>query len=272
MYRRWQHTHREDVYFIVWRLGHVVTVNKATSCTHHYLFLFLSQSEFPEKRGPNSEGTVQKHESRWNPRRVFQVPADHVTHSLGGMQPIVNRAGAKAPESPAQGGGGGVEGGWGQHTWPPSKPDHPVPPVLSAETSVAPIQTGSKVICAPRVGRWFHQAVAGWNGRDLCSRLLGTARAHRQKARHHGNQTAGLGAGKIYWEFWKKFPQDTSLILWWLNVWSLSNLSTNEGRRDRQAEDTISFWQPPLYFKPWCWLWWVPVSVSPVNISQAFQT
>lgn len=62
--------------------------------------VFLSQSErLCWKRGPNSEGTVQKQESRWMVWRAFQVPANHVPHSLGGMQPIVNWICANAPES-----------------------------------------------------------------------------------------------------------------------------------------------------------------------------
>ena len=64
-----------------------------TLYTSHFISVCLSQSECPEKRGPNSEGTVQKQESRWIQRRVFQVPADHVTHSPGGMQPIVSTGG-----------------------------------------------------------------------------------------------------------------------------------------------------------------------------------
>lgn len=58
-------TRGEDVYFIVWQLGHTVTV-KAICCICHNLFLCfcLKVSVCPRKRGLNSEGTVQKQESR----------------------------------------------------------------------------------------------------------------------------------------------------------------------------------------------------------------
>lgn len=72
--------------------------------------------------------------------------------------------------------------------------------MLAVETSVSPIQMGCKVICAPCVGHLFHQTVVGWSGHDLCSWLLGAPGAERQKARLHGNKTAGICAGKIYWE------------------------------------------------------------------------
>jgi len=67
-----------------------------------------------------------------------------------------------------------------------------------------PIQTGFKVICAPCVGRWFHQAFVGWRGHDLCSWWLGTASAQRQEARLYGNQDTGIFAAGIYWEFFHK--------------------------------------------------------------------
>lgn len=55
------------------------------------ILVFLSQSErLSQKKALNSEGTVQKQESRWMPWRAFQVPANHVPHLLGGMQSIVN--------------------------------------------------------------------------------------------------------------------------------------------------------------------------------------
>lgn len=152
--------HTEGVYFIVRRLGHDVTVNKATWCICHNLFPNFCLKVSVSKRGLNSEGTVQKQVSRWMAWRGRQVPTDHVTHLLGGMQPFVNWAHAKAPESVARTG----RGGGGQlRTWSPmSSGDHLAPLlVLAKETSLAPIQTGCKVICAPCVRRWFHQAVVG---------------------------------------------------------------------------------------------------------------
>lgn len=44
----------------------------------------------PWKKGLNSEGTVQKRESRWMPWRAFQVPTNHVPRLLRGMQSIVS--------------------------------------------------------------------------------------------------------------------------------------------------------------------------------------
>lgn len=142
------------------------------------------------------------------------------------MQPIVNWTCAKAPESAAQRGG---EGGWGQHTWLPSKPDHPV--FFCPLERLHQIQTGRKVICAPCVRRWFHQAVAGWNGHDLCSRLLGIARAHRQRARHHGNETAGLYTLKRFTENFKDVS--TSLIPWQLKVWCWQICQQMRSQADR---------------------------------------
>lgn len=87
--------------------------------------VFLHQSErLSWERGLNTEGTVQKQETKWMVRRALQMPANHVPNSLGGMQPIVNWICANAPESVVQ----EADGDWGQHIWPTSKPDHPLFP------------------------------------------------------------------------------------------------------------------------------------------------
>lgn len=77
-------------------------------CGHHnFLSVFPSQRErWSWKRVLKSEGIVQKKEFIWIRWRAFQVPANHLPHSLGEMQPIVNWTHIKAPESAARGGRG----------------------------------------------------------------------------------------------------------------------------------------------------------------------
>lgn len=59
-------------------------------CMSHLISVFLPQNEgLSQKRDLNSEGPVQKRETRWMGWRGFQVPANHVPHSQGGMGPIV---------------------------------------------------------------------------------------------------------------------------------------------------------------------------------------
>ena len=161
-------------------------------CRRHNLSLYLSQSDCPEIGVLTVKALFEKQESRWIAWRVFQVPADHVTHSLGGMQSIVNWTSAKSPESAAQ------------RDWREAEDnicDRPqsqiIPLFLCSLEKLAPIQTGCKAICAPCVRRWSHQAVVGWSGHDPCSQLLGTARAWRQKARRHGNETSGIYTAKF---------------------------------------------------------------------------
>lgn len=101
-------------------------------------------------------------------------------------------------------GGGGREAETSIHDRPRSQ----IIPLLlcSPETfQLLRVRQGRKVICAPCVRWLFHQTVVDWSGHDLCSWLLGTATAERQKARHHGNKTAGIQAGKIYWELQRHF-------------------------------------------------------------------
>lgn len=87
---------------------------------------------------------------------------------------------------------------------------------------------GAKLF-VPRVGRLFHQSVVGQSGHDLCSWLLGTAQAQRQKARHHGNKTMlERSTGNIK-EIYTKYMFNVLIG----KRMMLTNLSTNVRRQTR---------------------------------------
>lgn len=146
--------------------------------------VFLSQSErLSWKRGLNSEGTVHKQEPRWMLWRAFQVPAKHVPrlHRRNALYCQLNLY--KSSWMCSTGGEGSLRRAY-YHPW-----SQIIPLLLYWTRQLLWFRQGCKVICAPCVRCLFHQSVVGQSGHDLCSRLLGTAQAEWQKARHHGNRT-----------------------------------------------------------------------------------
>lgn len=177
-----------DVYPIAWRPGDTVIDNQLLRCMSQLILVFESQSErLSRRRGLLTVRALFKG------KRVQMNAARSILSANKPCSSLARRNAVHCKLNLCKSSWicstvGGVEGSLRTAF----KTAHEAGSSLSScalRRHFGELRQGCKVICAPYVGRLFHQSVVDHSGHDLCPKLLGTAWAESQKAGHHGNRT-----------------------------------------------------------------------------------